>query len=157
MRGVPSDMYYRGMKRLQMQGHVRTVLSAMDGIEVVKGPPSPIYGMGTHRRLPELHAEVEPRFDRLVHAESQGFVQTTQGSYNRTETQGGVGGPFNPFGKEGGYYVFGLLRRLGYLREEGRHAAGVPAGARRASRTRSARSASSSAVRRSSRSRPART
>ena len=46
VRGVPSDMYYRGMKRLQMQGHVRTVLSAMDGIEVIKGPPSPIFGMG---------------------------------------------------------------------------------------------------------------
>ena len=46
VRGVPSDMYYRGMKRLQMQGHVRTVLSAMDGIVVIKGPPSPIFGMG---------------------------------------------------------------------------------------------------------------
>src|SRR5262245_57054441 len=45
VRGVPSDMYYRGMKRLQMQGHVRTVLSAMDGIEVIKGPPTARFGL----------------------------------------------------------------------------------------------------------------
>jgi hypothetical protein len=41
--------------------------------------------------------------------ETQGFLQTTQGSYERNELQGGVGGPFTPFGKQGGYYVFGLF------------------------------------------------
>src|SRR5687767_7928233 len=46
VRAVTADQYFRGMKRLSLQGHVRTVLSAMDSIEVVKGPPSPLYGMG---------------------------------------------------------------------------------------------------------------
>ncbi len=46
VRNTPADMYFRGMKRLNMQGHARTSLAGMDAIEVVKGPPSPIFGMG---------------------------------------------------------------------------------------------------------------
>ncbi len=46
VRGVPADSYLRGMKRVVLQGNARSVLAAMDSIEVVKGPPSPIYGLG---------------------------------------------------------------------------------------------------------------
>jgi iron complex outermembrane recepter protein len=109
VRGVPSDMYYRGMKRLQMQGHVRTVLSAMDGIEVIKGPPSPIYGMGRIGGFQNFTPKSSRASTGAYMRETAGFVQTTQGSYDRNETQGGVGGPFTPFGKQGGYYVFGLF------------------------------------------------
>jgi outer membrane receptor protein involved in Fe transport len=109
VRGVPSDMYYRGMKRLQMQGHVRTVLSAMDGIEVIKGPPSPIYGMGRIGGFQNFTPKSSRASTGQYMRETAGFVQTTQGSYERNETQGGVGGPFTPFGKQGGYYVFGLF------------------------------------------------
>jgi outer membrane receptor protein involved in Fe transport len=108
VRGVPSDMYYRGMKRLQMQGHVRTVLSAMDGIEVIKGPPSPIYGMGRIGGYENFTPKSSRASTGVYTRETQGFVQTTQGSFNRNEVQGGLGGPFNPGEKTGGYYVFGL-------------------------------------------------
>jgi iron complex outermembrane receptor protein len=109
VRGVPSDMYYRGMKRLQMQGHVRTVLSAMDGIEVIKGPPSPIYGMGRIGGFQNFTPKSSRASTGSYMSETQGFMQTTQGTYDRNEIQGGVGGPFNAFGKQGGYYVFGLF------------------------------------------------
>ncbi|HEY3518451.1 MAG TPA: TonB-dependent receptor, partial [Gammaproteobacteria bacterium] len=109
VRGVSSDMYYRGMKRLQMQGHVRTVLSAMDGIEVIKGPPSPIYGMGRIGGYQNFTPKSSRASTGSYMRETQGFLQTTQGSYDRNEVQGGVGGPFTPFGKQGGYYVFGLF------------------------------------------------
>jgi iron complex outermembrane receptor protein len=109
VRGVPSDMYYRGMKRLQMQGHVRTVLSAMDGIEVIKGPPSPIYGMGRIGGFQNFTPKSSRASTGSYMRETQGFLQTTQGSYERNELQGGVGGPFTPFDKQGGYYVFGLF------------------------------------------------
>ena len=46
IRGVPADTYLRGMKRVVLQGNARSVLAAMDVIEVVKGPPSPIFGLG---------------------------------------------------------------------------------------------------------------
>jgi outer membrane receptor protein involved in Fe transport len=102
-------MYYRGMKRLQMQGHVRTVLSAMDGIEVIKGPPSPIYGMGRIGGFQNFTPKSSRASTGSYMRETQGFLQTTQGTYDRNEIQAGVGGPFTPFDKQGGYYVFGLF------------------------------------------------
>lgn len=109
VRGVPSDMYYRGMKRLQMQGHVRTVLSAMDGIEVIKGPPSPIFGMGRIGGYQNLVPKSSRASTGQYMSDYSGFMQTSQGSYDRNEIQGGFGGPFKPGGKEGGFYVFGLF------------------------------------------------
>ena len=32
VRNVPADTYFRGMKRLSLQGHGRSVLAAMDGM-----------------------------------------------------------------------------------------------------------------------------
>jgi outer membrane receptor protein involved in Fe transport len=109
VRGVPSDMYYRGMKRLQMQGHVRTVLSAMDGIEVIKGPPSPIFGMGRIGGYQNLVPKSSRASTGAYMSDYAGFAQTTQGSYDRSELQAGFGGPFKPGDKEGGFYVFGLF------------------------------------------------
>src|SRR5690606_31302339 len=120
VRGVSSDMYYRGMRRLQMQGHVRTVLSAMDGIEVVKGPPSPIYGMGRIGGYQNMVPKSSRAQTGAYMTRPQGFVQTTQGSYNRNEFQAGIGGPFNPMGKQGGYYVYGLYEDSDtYVRQVG--------------------------------------
>jgi iron complex outermembrane receptor protein len=109
VRGVSADMYYRGMKRINMQGHVRTVLSAMDGIEVVKGPPSPIYGMGKIGGYTNLVPKASRAKSGTYLPGSKGFLQGTAGSYSRSEAQLGVGGPFSVFDKQGGYYGFVLL------------------------------------------------
>ena len=111
VRGVASDYYFRGMKRISMQGHARTVLSAMDNIEVVKGPPSPIFGMGKIGGFVNL----DPKSSRAKTGKyltgTKGFVQGVAGSYDRTEMSFGAGGPFSIMNKSGGYYVYGLLER----------------------------------------------
>ncbi|HMN43706.1 MAG TPA: TonB-dependent receptor [Povalibacter sp.] len=110
VRGVSADMYYRGMKRLQMQGHVRTVLSAMDNIEIVKGPPSPLFGMG---RIGG-YANLDPKSSRARTGkylmQPSGSFQATTGSYDKSEVQIGTGFPF-ALGEDrpGGLYVFGLV------------------------------------------------
>lgn len=109
VRAVTADQYFRGMKRLSLQGHVRTVLSAMDSIEVVKGPPSPLYGMGRIGGYSNLIPKSSRAKTGKYLSESKGFLQATTGSYNKSEFQFGVGGPMSAFGKEGGYYVFGLV------------------------------------------------
>ncbi len=109
VRAVTADQYFRGMKRLSLQGHVRTVLSAMDSIEVVKGPPSPLYGMGRIGGYSNLVPKSSRATTGKYLSESKGFVQATAGSYNKTEFQFGVGGPMSVFDKQGGYYVFGLV------------------------------------------------
>lgn len=109
VRGIPGDMYYRGMKRLNMQGHARTDLSAMDSIEVIKGPPSQIYGMGKIGGYTNLTPKAGRAADDTYLDKPTGFVQAIGGDYNRSEASGGVGGPVSLLGKKGGYYVYGLL------------------------------------------------
>ncbi|HKJ90154.1 MAG TPA: TonB-dependent receptor plug domain-containing protein, partial [Oceanipulchritudo sp.] len=113
VRNVPADTYFRGMRRLSLQGNARSVLAAMDTIEVVKGPPSPIFGMGKIGG----YTNVIPKSGRARSGqylnEAEGFFQSILGSYQRREASFGVGGPINVMGKNGGFYVYGLLEDSG--------------------------------------------
>src|SRR5689334_3377527 len=46
IRNQTSDFYFRGMKRIDPQGNFRTMWGANDGLEIVRGPASPIFGLG---------------------------------------------------------------------------------------------------------------
>ena len=109
IRGVPADSYIRGMKRVVLQGNARSVLAAMDVIEVVKGPPSPIYGLGKIGG----YTNFVPKSGRASVGgylpNDQGFFETIVGTYDRREFSGGVGGPVEMGSKKGGYYLYGLL------------------------------------------------
>ena len=109
VRSVPADTFFRGMKRLYLQGHVNSVLSANDSIEVVRGPPSPIYGMGKVGG----YTNVRPRSSRFGEGQNglddQGFVQLISGSYEHRELSFGANGPLAIGGRKGGYSVFGAL------------------------------------------------
>ena len=108
VRNVPADFFIRGMKRLSLQGHARSVLAAMDTIEIVRGPPSPIFGMGKIGG----YVNAVPAAGRaktggyLPHAE--GFVQGITGAYDRNEWSFGLGGPVDLPSKQGGFYLYGL-------------------------------------------------
>jgi iron complex outermembrane receptor protein len=123
VRNVPADTYFRGMKRLTLQGHGRSVLAAMDSIEVVAGPPSPLYGMGKIGG----YTNVVPKSGRAVTgkymSETQAYVQGIAGRYGRREVSFGIGGPLSMLdehGRQGGYYVFGLVE------DSNSYAEGVP-------------------------------
>jgi len=113
VRNVSADTYFRGMKRVNLQGHARSVLAAMDSIEVIKGPPSPLYGMGKIGG----YTNMTPKSGRAdtgayMHAAS-GFSQVIMGEYGRQELSAGVGGPLSVGDKMGGYYVYGLVEESG--------------------------------------------
>lgn len=109
VRGVSADFYYRGMRRLQMQGHVRTVLSAYDNIEVVKGPPSPLYGMGQIGG----YANLDPKSSRAktgkYMSDSNGYFEAAHDTYNKNEAQFGIGVPFSLLDRPAGVYFVGLI------------------------------------------------
>lgn len=109
VRNVPADTYFRGMKRINLQGHGRSVLAAMDQIEVVKGPPSPIYGMGKIGGYTNMVPKAGRAKTGSYLAENEGVAQVTLGSYNKFEATLGLGGPLQVAGKKGGYYVYGLV------------------------------------------------
>jgi len=113
VRNVSADTYFRGMKRVNLQGHARSVLAAMDSIEVIKGPPSPLYGMGkiggyTNMTPKSGRADTGGYMD-----EASGFSQVIIGDYGRQEASAGVGGPLPLESKTGGYYLYGLVEESG--------------------------------------------
>ena len=109
VRNVPADFYFRGMKRLSLQGHGRSVLGALDTIEVVRGPPAPIFGMGKIGG----YINVEPTSGRAQNGSYMdgiaGFGKAVIGSYDRNEWSFGLGGPIDAYGRRGGYYLHGLF------------------------------------------------
>lgn len=119
VRNVPADTFFRGMKRVNLQGHARSALAAMETIEIVKGPPSPVYGMGKIGG----YTNMVPRSVRAANGayleESQGFVQAVSGSYEKSELSFGIGGPLAREGGQGaGYYVYGLFEDSGSFVEQ---------------------------------------
>jgi outer membrane receptor protein involved in Fe transport len=123
VRSVPADTFIRGMKRLSLQGHGRSVVAAMDTIEIVGGPPSPLYGMGKIGGYTNMVPKSGRAQSGAYLTETQGFLQLTGGNYQRREGSFGVGGPLSVldrFDKRGGYYVYGLME------DSESYAAGVP-------------------------------
>lgn len=110
VRAVPADTFFRGMRRLSLQGNGRSVLAAMDTIEIVGGPPSPIYGLGKIGG----YTNVVPKSGRAQTGsyltEVEGFAQAIGGKYDRREISFGMGGPLSleRFQRQGGYYIYGL-------------------------------------------------
>jgi iron complex outermembrane recepter protein len=107
IRGIPADTYFRGMKRLTLQGHARSVLAAMDSIEVVAGPASTLFGLGKIGG----YTNMVPKSGRARSGgylpRPEGFVQGIGGRYGRRELSGGAGGPL-PGERSGGYYLYGM-------------------------------------------------
>ncbi|MDB6166224.1 MAG: fpvA 4 [Lacunisphaera sp.] len=108
VRNVPADTYFRGMKRIDLQGHGRSVLAAMDSIEVVKGPPSPIYGMGKIGGYTNMVPKAGRAKTGAYLADNEGVAQVTVGSWDKFEATVGLGGPLKVEGKRGGFYVYAL-------------------------------------------------
>jgi len=118
VRNVSADTYFRGMKRVNLQGHTRSVLAAMDTIEVVKGPPSPIYGMGKIGGYTNMVPKSGRASDGAYLLEPEGFAQSIAGSFERSEVSFGVGGPLSVGNKSGGYYIYGLIEDSGtYMKD----------------------------------------
>jgi len=118
VRNVPADTYFRGMKRINLQGHGRSVLAAMDTIEIVKGPPSPIYGMGKIGGYTNMVPKSARAANGSYLAAPQGFAEAITGSYDKTQVSFGVGGPLPLANKQGGYYVYGLVEDSGSFIED---------------------------------------
>jgi outer membrane receptor protein involved in Fe transport len=109
LRNVPADTFFRGMKRLNLQGHGRSVLAAMETIEIVRGPPSPIFGMSKIGGYTNMVPQSVRAATGSYLLEPTGFLQGVAGTFNRAELSFGVGGPLPLERRAGGYYVYGLL------------------------------------------------
>ena len=153
VRNVPADFYFRGMKRLSLQGHGRSVLGAIDTIEVVRGPPSPIFGMGKIGGYINVDADVRAREERRLYRRSRRVsCKAVIGSYDRNEWSFGVGGPIDAVRVEAGRLLpLRPARRLGAPSRAACPSTAAAAGRGQHRRFRSVRCGSSSAPTTSSR------
>jgi iron complex outermembrane receptor protein len=106
IRGVTSDTYFRGVKRLENTQLFPSPITAMSRLDVVRGPPSPIYGPGklggyTNFVPKSARASTGKYLDR-----PSGKAVLTLGSYDKKALSGEIGGPFRVLGRRGGYYVY---------------------------------------------------
>ncbi|WP_175414865.1 TonB-dependent receptor plug domain-containing protein [Nibricoccus aquaticus] len=114
VRNVTSDFYFRGMRRIDPQGNWRTVFAANDSIEIVRGLPSPIFGLG---RIGG-YMNFNPKTARLGKTgkyleKPTGNTSFTIGSFDKRIVTAEVGGPIQIGGKKGGYHVFGYMENSG--------------------------------------------
>jgi len=113
IRNQTSDFYFRGMKRIDPQGNFRTIYTANDSMEIVEGPPSPIYGLG---RIGG-YVNFNPKTGRAAtgkYLDSEvGNIKVTYGSFDKKAVSGDISGPAKFFGKDGGYSVYSYVEDSG--------------------------------------------
>ena len=124
IRGVASDTYFRGVKRLENTQLFPSPITAMSRLDVVRGPPSPSVRSRQGRRLHQFRAEVCARASTGKYLENPtGKAVLTLGSYDKKAGSAEVGGPVTVFGKRGGYYITRMSKIPNVLRERAVQAA----------------------------------
>ncbi len=106
IRGDSSDMYYDSMKLVNNANNLPTPLGPSDGVTIVRGPPSAVYGEG----LVGGYTDFRPRSARAATGE---YLKSIVGKFTfTTDTVGGkigsieFGGPVDFWGKRAGFYVY---------------------------------------------------
>jgi len=106
IRGEAGDNFYRGFRRVENRGNYETPVSDAEELEIVKGPPSPIYGGGKVGG----YLNYTPKSARSTTAKwlehPTGKISFTYGSYDQKLGSVEFGSPFKIGGYRGGFYTF---------------------------------------------------
>jgi iron complex outermembrane receptor protein len=106
LRGDIGDNFFRGFRRVENRGNYQTPVAATDHIEIVKGPPSPIYGGGRIggflNFVPKTARSESAKWLEKV----TGKETITYGSYDQKILSTEVGVPFRLGEHRAGLYAF---------------------------------------------------
>jgi iron complex outermembrane receptor protein len=105
LRGTLAESYFRGFKRAENRGTYQTPLGDAAEIEILRGPPSPIYGAGKVGGLINFIPKSESGDD----ADMAGEAATTYGSYGKRNLNGQIGMPLDLDFAKGGVHAYGEL------------------------------------------------
>ncbi|MET0182431.1 MAG: TonB-dependent receptor plug domain-containing protein, partial [Caulobacterales bacterium] len=107
-RGTLAESYFRGFKRIENRGTYPTPLGATSQVELVRGPPSPLYGAGKVGGLLNIVPRTAQADGGTAYIdEIEGDLEVTVGSYGKFNAAGGMGIPLTFGSVEGG--LFGYL------------------------------------------------
>jgi len=106
IRGEAGDNFYRGFRRVENRGNYMTPVGDAEELEIVKGPPSPIYGGGKVGG----YLNYTPKSARSTTAKwlehPTGKISLTYGSYDQKIGSVEFGSPFKIGKYRGGFYTF---------------------------------------------------
>src|ERR1700742_2986257 len=102
LRGTLAENYFRGFKRAENRGTYSTPLSDAAGIEILRGPPSPVYGAGKVGGLVNFLPKSAAANDTLA-----GEVTLTDGSYEKRNLTAQLSAPIALGSLAGGLHSYG--------------------------------------------------
>jgi len=106
IRGGAGDTYYREMKRINNGPNMPTLIGASDGVDIVRGPPSAVYGAGQVGGYTDYKPKSARASTGRYMSDVTGKFTTTLGSYGKKTYTGEIGGPLSIFGKRAGFYAY---------------------------------------------------
>ena len=108
LRGTLAESYFRGFKRVENRGTYQTPLGDAAEIEILRGPPSPVYGAGKVGGLVNFIPKSESGDSDTL----DGEVTATYGSYSKRNLTGQIGTPLDLGFASGGVHAYGETGRL---------------------------------------------
>jgi iron complex outermembrane recepter protein len=106
IRNQTSDFYFRGMKRIDPQGNFRTMWGANDGLEIVRGPASPIFGLGRIGGYVNFIPKTARASTGKYLDHDSGSIRMTVGAYDKKIAALDVAGPIPIKNHPAGYAVY---------------------------------------------------
>jgi iron complex outermembrane receptor protein len=106
LRGDIGDNFFRGFRRVENRGNYETPVDATDHIEIVKGPPSPIYGGGRIGGFLNFVPKTARSESAKWLDKATGKIALTYGSYDEKRGSAEVGLPFKLGSHRSGLYAF---------------------------------------------------
>ncbi len=104
LRGTLAENYFRGFKRAENRGTYSTPLSDAAGIEILRGPPSPVYGAGKVGGLVNFLPKSAAGIDTV-----SGQVTATYGSYEKRNATAQFNLPVALGQATGGLHAYGEI------------------------------------------------
>jgi iron complex outermembrane recepter protein len=119
VRTQAGDYYFRGIKKPDPQGNYRTIFTASDSIDIVRGPASPIFGGGRIGGYLNFNPKTARSTTGKYLEKSEGKVSLSVGSWDRRVATLDYGGPVKglPGDRKGGFYYFGYFEDSGSFYE----------------------------------------
>ena len=104
VRGTLADNYFLGFRLIENRGTYSTPIGDASQIDVVRGPPSPIYGPG---KVGGFLNFVPKSIKSESLTRPVGEIDVTGGSYGKKNISAQAGAPMNIGTAEGGIYAYG--------------------------------------------------
>jgi iron complex outermembrane receptor protein len=106
LRSTLAETYFRGFKRIENRGTYPTPIGAAERVEIVRGPPTPVYGPGKVGGFLNFVPKTA-HTARGYLTQPAGEVEVEAGGYDQKRIAGRLGAPLTlGAAAEGGIYAF---------------------------------------------------